>query len=158
MGVREMEEYISKTEKELFNLKLDLYQMRHRAEAADKQLTRMSEVEAENERLRKWNEILQKDIRDHDAALTIAVELINMLDEEAKSDRLAAQSRASSATTPTQTSRALSATGHLVVPAFIYDATNSPATTPLRRKLSFLPRVNGKQEHTPEPMRQGRDP
>ena len=125
----------------MFDLKLELYQRRCRAEATDKQLARTKEVEAENERLRRENEELRLELKTHDNALKDAVHIICKLEGEAESTRLAAKSRPSTATASVQTSTPPSALLQPPVPAIVaeqVDLAEVSTRTPLKKKASFI--------------------
>ncbi|KAL8803866.1 MAG: hypothetical protein Q9182_002922 [Xanthomendoza sp. 2 TL-2023] len=89
MGVREMEEYISKISKQNFDLKLEIFQRRHRAEALEAKAARADELETENEEFRQINDDLLHELEKRDAAVGEAVSLICEL--EAKVENLEKQ-------------------------------------------------------------------
>ncbi|OOO09954.1 hypothetical protein OAory_01057620 [Aspergillus oryzae] len=123
MGMREMDQYISKMNKQNFDLKLEIFHRAQQMAAMEKKLERMLEMEEElqrmrdledelqelrdaeedNQRLRESNEQLRQEIDKRDQAVTEAVELICQL--EARVEELEAvgdHSRPSTARPPTR--------------------------------------------------------
>ncbi|PLB55078.1 hypothetical protein P170DRAFT_505702 [Aspergillus steynii IBT 23096] len=121
MGMRETDQYISKINKQNFDLKLEIFHRSQQIVAMEKKLERMAEMEEElrrmrqmedelqelreaeedNLRLRDSNEQLRQEIDKRDQAVTEAVDLICQL--EAKMEELEAgqdASRPSSARSP----------------------------------------------------------
>ncbi|KAF9888020.1 hypothetical protein FE257_009410 [Aspergillus nanangensis] len=100
MGIREMDHYISKINKQNFDLKLEIFHRAQQMTILEKRLGRMTEVEEElrrmnhledelqelrdaeedNLRLRESNEQLRREIDKRDQAVTEAVELICQLE------------------------------------------------------------------------------
>ncbi|KAE8377748.1 hypothetical protein BDV26DRAFT_262861 [Aspergillus bertholletiae] len=100
MGMREMDQYISKMNKQNFDLKLEIFHRAQQMAAMEKKLERMLEMEEElqrmrdledelqelraaeedNQRLRESNEQLRQEIDKRDQAVTEAVELICQLE------------------------------------------------------------------------------
>ncbi|KAE8355851.1 hypothetical protein BDV28DRAFT_145790 [Aspergillus coremiiformis] len=123
MGMREMDQYISKINKQNFDLKLEIFHRVQQTAVLEKKLERMLEMEEElqrmqeledelqelrdaeedNQRLRESNEQLRQEIDKRDQAVTEAVELICQL--EARVEELEAageHSRPSTARPPTR--------------------------------------------------------
>ncbi|KAE8155862.1 hypothetical protein BDV40DRAFT_306607 [Aspergillus tamarii] len=123
MGMREMDQYISKMNKQNFDLKLEIFHRVQQMAAMEQKLERMLEMEEElqrmrdledelqelrdaeedNQRLRESNEQLRQEIDKRDQAVTEAVELICQL--EARVEELEAagdHSRPSTARPPTR--------------------------------------------------------
>ncbi|KAL8901412.1 MAG: hypothetical protein Q9192_000563 [Flavoplaca navasiana] len=86
MGLREMEEYISKLNKQNFDLKLEIFQRRQRTDALEVKAARLDELELQNDELRQVNDDLLQELEKRDLAVGEAVSLICEL--EAKVARL----------------------------------------------------------------------
>ncbi|CAO1604657.1 hypothetical protein XANCAGTX0491_008200 [Xanthoria calcicola] len=86
MGLREMEEYVSKLNKQNFDLKLEIFQRRQRSDALEEKAAKLDEVEIHNDELRQLNDDLLLELEKRDAAVGEAVTLICEL--EAKVARL----------------------------------------------------------------------
>ncbi|KAL8845769.1 MAG: hypothetical protein Q9221_009092 [Calogaya cf. arnoldii] len=86
MGLREMEEYISKLDKQNFDLKLEIFQRRQRSDALELKAAKVDEVEIQNDELRQLNDDLLQELEKRDQAVGEAVSLICEL--EAKVARL----------------------------------------------------------------------
>ncbi|PKX92620.1 uncharacterized protein P174DRAFT_421669 [Aspergillus novofumigatus IBT 16806] len=117
MGFREMDQYISKINKQNFDLKLDIFHRAQQMAVLEKRLERMQQleedvqrmrdleeelqelrdVEEDNQRLRESNEQLRQEIDKRDQAVTEAVELICQL--EARLEELEAGAISSRAST-----------------------------------------------------------
>ncbi|GIC90753.1 uncharacterized protein Aud_007191 [Aspergillus udagawae] len=117
MGFREMDQYISKINKQNFDLKLDIFHRAQQMAVLEKKLERMQQleediqrmrdleeelqelrdVEEDNQRLRESNEQLRQEIDKRDQAVTEAVELICQL--EARVEELEASTLSSRAST-----------------------------------------------------------
>ncbi|GFF23144.1 hypothetical protein IFM58399_00186 [Aspergillus lentulus] len=117
MGFREMDQYISKINKQNFDLKLDIFHRAQQMAVLEKRLERMQQleddvqrmreleeelqelrdVEEDNQRLRESNEQLRQEIDKRDQAVTEAVELICQL--EARLEELEAGALSSRAST-----------------------------------------------------------
>ncbi|PYH46017.1 uncharacterized protein BP01DRAFT_382199 [Aspergillus saccharolyticus JOP 1030-1] len=102
MGVREMGEYVSKINKQNFDLKLEIFHRVQQVTALEKKLQRMEEMEeelqrlrcleeevqelreaeADNQRLRESNEELRQEIDRRDHAITEAVSMICLLESK----------------------------------------------------------------------------
>ncbi|RHZ52118.1 uncharacterized protein CDV56_102954 [Aspergillus thermomutatus] len=100
MGFREMDQYISKINKQNFDLKLDIFHRAQQMAVLERKLERMQQleedvqrmrnleeelqelryVEEDNQRLRESNEQLRQEIDKRDQAVTEAVELICQLE------------------------------------------------------------------------------
>ncbi|PWY87570.1 hypothetical protein BO70DRAFT_385844 [Aspergillus heteromorphus CBS 117.55] len=131
MGMREMGEYVSKLNKQNFDLKLEIFHRVQQMGAMEKKLHRMDKMEEEvrrlhrleeelqelrdaesdNQRLRESNEQLRQEIDRRDHAITEAVDMICFLENKLTRPQLGADSRPSTArsyddspgaTTPTQ--------------------------------------------------------
>ncbi|KAL8838517.1 MAG: hypothetical protein Q9170_002097 [Blastenia crenularia] len=86
MGLREMEDYISKINKQNFDLKLELFHRRQRTDALEAKAKRTEELEVQNEELDQVNDDLLQELEKRDVAVQEAVALI--CDLEAKIDQL----------------------------------------------------------------------
>ncbi|PYH84357.1 hypothetical protein BO82DRAFT_17029 [Aspergillus uvarum CBS 121591] len=102
MGVREMGEYVSKLNKQNFDLKLEIFHRVQQVTALEKKLLKMEEMEeelqrlrsleeevqelreaeADNQRLRESNEELRQEIDRRDQAITEAVSMICVLENK----------------------------------------------------------------------------
>ena len=109
MGVREMDQYVHKLNKQNFDLKLEIFHRAQQMDTLKKKLERMQEleeqlqqmrrmeeeleelreVEADNQRLRESNEQLRQELGTQDQAIEEAVDLI--CDLEARIDELEAE-------------------------------------------------------------------
>lgn len=76
MGVREMEQYVSKINKENFDLKLELFHRRQKTGALEAKLERLDILERNNKELQEINEDLLLELEKRDAAVREAVGLI----------------------------------------------------------------------------------
>ena len=86
MGFREMEEYISKINKQNFDLKLEVFHRRQRNEILETKLEKSQQLETDNEELQSINEELLLELEKRDVAIQEAVGLICEL--EAKNEEL----------------------------------------------------------------------
>lgn len=86
MGFKEMEEYVSKINKQNFDLKLEVFHRRQRNEILENRLEKFQELEADNEELQSINEELLLELEKRDVAIQEAVGLICEL--EAKNEEL----------------------------------------------------------------------
>ena len=86
MGFKEMEEYISKINKQNFDLKLEVFHRRQRNEVLESKLQKLQQLEADNEELQSINEELLLELEKRDVAIQEAVGLICEL--EAKNEEL----------------------------------------------------------------------
>ncbi len=86
MGFKEMEEYISKINKQNFDLKLEVFHRRQRNEVLELRLQKLQALEADNEELQNINEELLLELEKRDVAIQEAVGLICEL--EAKNEDL----------------------------------------------------------------------
>lgn len=86
MGIKEMEEYISKINKQNFDLKLEVFHRRQRNETLETRLEKFQELEADNQELQSINEEMLLELEKRDIAIQEAVSLICEL--EAKNDEL----------------------------------------------------------------------
>ena len=86
MGFREMEEYISKINKQNFDLKLEVFHRRQRNEILEAKLEKSRQLETDNEELQSINEELLLELEKRDVAIQEAVGLICEL--EAKNEEL----------------------------------------------------------------------
>ncbi|GLA50948.1 hypothetical protein AnigIFM63604_007272 [Aspergillus niger] len=102
MGVREMGEYVSKINKQNFDLKLEIFHRVQQMTALEKKLQRMEQLEEElgrlrgledevqelrdaesdNQRLRESNEQLRQEVDKRDQAITEAVDMICLLEHK----------------------------------------------------------------------------
>ena len=82
MGIREMEEYISKINKQNFDLKLEVFHRRQRNEVLETRLEKLQELEANNIELHSINEELLLELEKRDVAIQEAVGLICELEEK----------------------------------------------------------------------------
>ena len=76
--------YITKTDKQLFDLKLELFHGRQRAESLESQLEKMKVLETENEEIQKTNEELFRELEQRDTAIREAVNMICGLEREGR--------------------------------------------------------------------------
>ena len=81
MGFREMEEYMSKINKQNFDLKLEVFHRRQRNEVLETRLEKLQEIEANNEELQSINEEMLLELEKRDVAIQEAVGLICNLEE-----------------------------------------------------------------------------
>ncbi|MCJ1312204.1 hypothetical protein MMC25_005878 [Agyrium rufum] len=81
MGMREMEEYISKMNNQNFDLKLELYHRRQRAEVLEAKFERMLTLEAEAKEFQIVNDELLLQLEKRDKAVAEAVQIITGLEE-----------------------------------------------------------------------------
>ncbi|KAL9135740.1 MAG: hypothetical protein Q9175_003064 [Cornicularia normoerica] len=86
MGFKEMEEYISKINKQNFDLKLEVFHRRQRNQVLETRLEKFQESKADNEELQAINEELVLELEKRDVAIQEAVSLICEL--EAKNEEL----------------------------------------------------------------------
>lgn len=86
MGFKEMEEYISKINKQNFDLKLEVFHRRQRNELLETRLEKFQQLEADNQELQSINEELLLELEKRDVAIQEAVTLICEL--EAKNEEL----------------------------------------------------------------------
>ena len=86
MGLKEMQEYISKINKQNFDLKLEVFHRRQRTEVLETRLEKLQELEADNQELQSINEDLLLELEKRDLAIQEAVGLICEL--EAKNEEL----------------------------------------------------------------------
>lgn len=86
MGFKEMEEYISKINKQNFDLKLGVFQVRQRNDVLEARLEKLKELEADNGELQSINEELLLELEKRDVAIQEAVGLICEL--EVKNEEL----------------------------------------------------------------------
>ncbi|KAI9870246.1 MAG: hypothetical protein M1830_004487, partial [Pleopsidium flavum] len=82
MGAREMNEYISKINKQNFDLKLELFHRRERAATLERKLDKMQNLESENEELHKINGQLLQELEKRDQAVGEAVGMIVQLENK----------------------------------------------------------------------------
>ncbi|KAL9606957.1 MAG: hypothetical protein Q9167_008080 [Letrouitia subvulpina] len=76
MGLRETEEYVSKLNKENFDLKLELYHYRKRIDAWEAKNQKCEELETQNQELLSINESLLQELEKRNAAVQEAVAII----------------------------------------------------------------------------------
>ncbi|KAL2040837.1 hypothetical protein N7G274_006295 [Stereocaulon virgatum] len=76
MGLREMEEHISKINKQNFDLKLELFHRRQRNEELEVKVEKMDTLETDNQELQSINEDLLLELEKRDVAVQEAVNLI----------------------------------------------------------------------------------
>ena len=86
MGFKEMEEYISKINKQNFDLKLEVFHRRQRNEVLETRIEKFQALEADNQELQSINEELLLELEKRDVAIQEAVSLICEL--EAKNEDL----------------------------------------------------------------------
>lgn len=87
MGMKEMEEHISKTNKQNFDLKLEVFHLRQRNEVLEGNVQKVQALEADNEEMQAINEDLLLELEKRDVAIQEAVGLICEL--EAKIEEMA---------------------------------------------------------------------
>lgn len=88
MGIREMEEYVSKINKQNFDLKLEVFHRRQRTEILEAKVEKLQQLEGDNQELQSINEELLLELEKRDVAIQEAVNLICEL--EAKNEELQA--------------------------------------------------------------------
>ena len=86
MGFKEMEQHISKINKQNFDLKLEVFHRRQRNEILETKLERFQGLEADNQELQSINEELLLELEKREVAIQEAVSLICEL--EAKNEEL----------------------------------------------------------------------
>ena len=86
MGVKETEEYVSKINKQNFDLKLEVFHCRQRNGVLEDKLNKFQELESDNKELQSINEELLLELEKRDIAIQEAVGLICEL--EAKNEDL----------------------------------------------------------------------
>lgn len=163
MGMREMEQvsrhsgptpdayanrfpqYISKLNKQNFDLKLELFHRRQRNEILETELAKMQELEGDNAELQSINEELVKELELRDAAVQEAVELICQLEAKVESIETTEHSNV----TPTRA--ACNSVRLLSSPPQSYPRITSPSTPPPHElhedHLSPIPHQGLPQEH-----------
>lgn len=87
MGMKEMEEHISKINKQNFDLKLEVFHLRQRNEVLEGRVDKLQALEADNEELQAINEDILLELEKRDVAVQEAVNLICEL--EAKIEEMA---------------------------------------------------------------------
>ncbi|KAL8720149.1 MAG: hypothetical protein Q9225_002964 [Loekoesia sp. 1 TL-2023] len=151
MGLREMEDYISKINKQNFDLKLEVFHRRQRSEALEAKAKNAEELEAQNEELRQVNEDLLEELEKRDVAVQEAVALI--CDLEAKIDQLETEQFHDRRLTGTPTN----ALDHLSAQS---SQAPEPPMTPLpsygSRKTTEAT-LESKRLHTPSPSRANKE-
>jgi hypothetical protein len=75
-------QYVSKINKQNFDLKLELFHRRQRAEGLEAQLRKMTALEEENDELQKINEDLLRELEKRDLAIKEAVNIVCVLEEK----------------------------------------------------------------------------
>ncbi len=89
MGLREMQEHVSKINKQNFDLKLEIFHRRQRNDALEAQLEKMEGLEADNEEMQAINEDLVLELEKRDAAVKEAVNMICELEAKIEGLELA---------------------------------------------------------------------
>lgn len=87
IGMREMEDHVSKINKQNFDLKLEVFHLRQRNEALEGKVDRLDALEIDNEEMQAINEDLLLELEKRDVAIQEAVGLICEL--EAKIEDMA---------------------------------------------------------------------
>ena len=91
MGLKEMEEHISKMSKQNFNLKLEVHYCRERNKALETKLQRFQELEADNRELQSINEEMMSELETRIVAVEQAVDVI--CEREATIEELEAKNK-----------------------------------------------------------------
>ena len=91
MGLKEMEEHISKMSKQNFNLKLEVHYCRERNKALETKLERFQELEADNRELQSINEEMMSELETRIVAVEQAVDVI--CEREATIEELEARNK-----------------------------------------------------------------
>lgn len=86
MGFKEMEDYMSKINKQNFDLKLEVFHRRQRNEVLEARVEKFQELQADNEELQSINEELLLELEKREVAIQEAVSLICEL--EAKHEEM----------------------------------------------------------------------
>ncbi|MCJ1249182.1 hypothetical protein MMC30_006405 [Trapelia coarctata] len=138
MGVRQMEDYISKITKQNFDLKLELYYRRQRQETLEKQLKKMEVLEAENAEGLRINEELLQELEKRDKAIKEAVTMICGLEEKVERLEMAQALTTPSASSydPTQSDGTERIASPPSSPPTWALSSNQDPRTPLRRPPS----------------------
>ena len=76
MSLKEMEQHVSKINKQNFDLKLEVFHRRQRNEALEAKVERLDELEADNAEMQSINEDLLLELEKRDVAIQEAVNLI----------------------------------------------------------------------------------
>lgn len=158
MGMREMEQvshhsgsardaytndfpqYISKLNKQNFDLKLELFHRRQRNEVLETELAKMHELEGDNAELQSINEDLVKELELRDVAVQEAVELICQLEAKVESIELTEHTNV----TPTRDASNL-----------VYLPSSPPQPYPRRTSPSTPTPHKVREEHLSPPPHQG---
>ena len=91
MGLKEMQEHISKMSKQNFNLKLEVHYCRERNKTLETKLERFQELEADNRELQSINEELMSELETRIVAVEQAVDVI--CEREATIEELEAKNK-----------------------------------------------------------------
>ena len=86
MGMKEMEQHLSKINKQNFDLKLEVFHRRQQNDILEAKIEKMEELEANNEEMQSINEDLLLELEKRDVAIREAVNLI--CDLEAKIEEM----------------------------------------------------------------------
>lgn len=76
MGMKEMEQHLSKINKQNFDLKLEIFHLRQRNEVAETKIGKLQTVEKDNEEMQSINEDMLLELEKRDVAIKEAVNLI----------------------------------------------------------------------------------
>ena len=91
MGLKEMQEHISKMSKQNFNLKLEVHYCRERNKALETKLEKLQDLEADNRELQSINEELMSELETRVVAVEQAVDVI--CEREATIEELEAKNK-----------------------------------------------------------------
>ncbi|KAL9043596.1 MAG: hypothetical protein Q9214_003221 [Letrouitia sp. 1 TL-2023] len=103
MGLRETEEYVSKLNKENFDLKLELYHYRKRIDAWEAKNQKCEELEAQNQELLSINEGLFQELEKRNAAVQEAVAIICELEARLEDPNIGSTNPTGTITSPKDT-------------------------------------------------------
>lgn len=153
MGMREMEDHISKINKQNFDLKLEVFHLRQRNEVLEGKVETLQALEADNEEMQAINEDLLLELETRDVAIQEAVGLICELEAkiEEMSDAEAYFARRSRTPGPDSTpprdtiavpvlQKSASMDPKTSVPAGGPDPTDQIASPPDEVQLQVVPR------------------
>ncbi|KAG6990921.1 hypothetical protein G7Y79_00060g092250 [Physcia stellaris] len=138
MGVREMEEHVSKLNKQNFDLKLELFHRRQRDDALEAELERMKTLEADYAELQTINDDLVRELDLRDVAVKEAVALICELETKVEAAELQQQ-----------------LTSHNLAVHGTHDSITTPPSRNVRRRPITPPPQQGLEDQL-SPLRQYR--
>lgn len=91
MGMREMQEYLSKVDKQAFDLKLKVFHAGQRNDELEAKVEKLEKVKSDNEKLHSINEGLRSELEERDLAIQEAVILICELEAKIEEMETASQ-------------------------------------------------------------------